>query len=91
MIETKKGNTQIRGKSSEITVDIFIILRTALDECPVELLKAFELFDQATKKEMQEAEEGSTEDERLSAFTAALAMLPEDKREEIKKLKEDNT
>ena len=84
MIHTEKGQTQIRGKSSEVTADIFVIIRTALDECPVELLKALELFEQATKKEMRKAEEGSTEDERLAAFATVLSMLPEEEREKIK-------
>lgn len=90
MIQTEKGNTKIRGPRAEIVADFYCILATGMTECPAELLRAMELFEHEMREDMKEAEEGSSEDERLAAFTAALSMLPEDKREEIKKkIRED--
>ena len=90
MIHTEKGNTKIMGPRAVIVADFYAILAAGMKECPTELLRAMELFEYEMNEEMKEAEEGSSEDERLAASTAALSMLPEDKREEIKsKLRED--
>ena len=90
MIQTEKGNTKIRGPVPEVIADFCAIMTAGMKEFPAEFIIALELFEHETNEEMKKAEEGSSEDERLAAFTAALSMLPEDKREEMKrKLRRD--
>ena len=82
MINAEGEKVRIEGTREQIEVELFLIMKTALEECPVQLAIALELMERTMNKDIEKADSKET---RLAAFAAALSLLPEEERQRLKK------
>lgn len=82
MINAEGEKVRIEGTREQIEVELFLIMKTALEECPVQLAIALELMERTMNKDLEKAD---SKEARLAAFAAALSLLPEEERQRLKK------
>ena len=88
MIKTKNGTVEFEGTRPEICGDLFAILEAALLKTPVELYLALEMFGRDDNNLFKDEIE---KEKRSKVFTAILAAMPEEEREQLKKQMEEKT
>lgn len=84
MINADGEKVHIEGTREQIEVELFLIMKTALEECPVQLAIALELMERTMDKDFKK-ERIDGKEARLAAFAAALSLLPEEERQRLKK------
>ena len=82
MINAEGEKVHIEGTREQIEVELFLIMKTALEECPVQLAIALELMERTMDKALEKADSKET---RLAAFATVLSLLPEEERQRLKK------
>ena len=87
MINAEGEKVRIEGTREQIEVELFLIMKTALEECPVQLAIALELMERTMNEDLEKADSKET---RLAAFAAALLLLPEEERQRLKKEMEED-
>ena len=88
MIKTKNGTVEFEGTRPEIYGDLFAILEAALLKTPMELYMALETFGRDDNNLFKDEIE---KEKRSKVFTAILAAMPEEEREQLKKQMEGKT
>lgn len=88
MIKTKNGTVEFEGTRPEIYGDLFAILEAALLKTPMELYLALETFGRDDNNLFKDEIE---KEKRSKVFTAILAAMPEEEREQLKKQMEGKT
>lgn len=87
MIETNHGETTMKGTRAEIAADLRCILQAAMDEAPLLLLIALEMF--IGEPNAQVEDEDAETKMRIKALALALSQLPEEELEALKKKAEE--
>lgn len=86
MIKTKNGTVEFEGTRPEIYADLVAILQAAYLKTPMEFYLALETFSRDDNNLFKDEIE---KEKRSKAFTAILAAMPEEEREQLRKQVEE--